>query len=69
VLRTPFARRSFPRKHIQQIRRFWRWPAAGLQIEHDVPEQPAFVIFWPSDIDEFEQVLDANAFPVATLSV
>ena len=69
VLRTPFGRRNFPRKHIQEIRRCWRWPAAGLQIYHDLTDQPAFVIFWPSDIGELEQVLDANAFPVATLSV
>ena len=69
VLRTPFGRRSFPRKHIQQIHRYWRGPTAGLQIDHDVTDQPAFVVFWPSDIDELEKVLDANAFPVTTLSV
>ena len=69
VLKTPFQRRVFPRKRIQQIHRLWRGGAPGLQINHDAPNQPAFVVFWPSDIDEFEEALDANAFPVATLSV
>ena len=64
-----FERRSIPRKHIQQIQRYWRRPTAGLQIDHDVTDQPTFIVFWPSDIDELEKVLDANAFPVATLSV
>ena len=69
VLRTPFRRRRFPRDNIQSIHRCWTNSPKGLQIEHGVLEQPPFVVFWSTEIDELEQALDANAFPVATLSV
>ena len=69
VLRTPFRKRCFPREQIQSIHRYWRGSPAGLQIEHDVSGCPPFIVFWPSDVEELEGALDANAFPVATVSV
>ena len=69
VLRTPFRRRRFPRENVQSIQRYWRNSPKGLHIEHDVLDQSPFVVFWPDDIEELEEALDANAFPVATVSV
>ena len=69
VLRTPFRRRCFPRENVQSIHRYWRNSPKGLQIDHDVLEHPPFIVFWSTQIDELEEALDANAFPVATISV
>jgi hypothetical protein len=69
VLSMSFRRYPFSREQISQIRRYRSGLLHGLKIEHTVSDYPPFMIFYPSDIDEFEEALDANAFPVATHSV
>jgi hypothetical protein len=60
-----FHRYSLPRTAISQIRRYRIGLSLGLKIEHTVSEYPPFVVFYPADVEEFEELLDANAFPVA----
>jgi hypothetical protein len=69
VLSMSFHRYSLPRAAISQIRRYRSGLSLGLKIEHTVPDYPPFMVFYPWDIEEFEQALDANAFPLATPSV
>jgi hypothetical protein len=69
VLSMSFRRYSFSRAQISQIRRYQNGLSCGLKIEHTVADYPAFMVFWPPDIEEFEEALDANAFRVSTSSV
>jgi hypothetical protein len=69
VLSMSFRRYPFSRDQISQIRRYRSGLSRGLKIEHTVSEYPPFMVFYPQDIDEFEEALDANAFPVAAHSV
>jgi hypothetical protein len=69
ILSTFLSRYRFPRGEISQIVRYYSGLSYGLKIEHTVADYPRFVVFWPWDIEEFEKILDANAFPVATVSV
>jgi len=69
VLSTFLHRYRFPRSDISEIARYYSGLSYGLKIEHTVSNCPRFVVFWPRDVEEFEEVLDANAFPVATPSV
>ena len=69
VLSMSFHRYSLPRTAISQIRRYPSGLSLGLKIEHTVSDYPPFMVFYPSDVEEFEEALDANAFPLATQSV
>jgi len=69
VLSMSFHRYSLPRTSISQIRRYRSGLSLGLKIEHMVLEYPPFMVFYPSDVEECEEALDANAFPVATQPV
>jgi hypothetical protein len=65
VLSMSFHRYSLPRTAISQICRYRSGLQLGLKIEHTVSDYPAFMVFYPSDVEECEDALDANAFPVA----
>jgi hypothetical protein len=69
VLSMSFRRYSFTRADISLIHRYYRGLRCGLQIEHANRDIPRFIVFWPRDAEEFEDALNANAFPVATRSV
>ena len=68
VLSMSFHRYSLPRTAISQIRRYRRGLSLALKIEHTVSDYPPFMVFYPWDVEEFEEALNANAFPVATKS-
>ena len=59
-----FRRYCFPRADISQIHRHYRGLSYGLQIEHTRRDIPPVIQFWPRDVEEFEQALDANPFPI-----
>ena len=66
VLSMSFRRYCFARADVSEIQRYHRGLRYGLKIEHTVERFPRFILFWPSDPQEFEEALDANAFPVTT---
>jgi hypothetical protein len=66
VLSMSFQRYSLPRTAISQVCRYRSGLSVGLKIEHTVPDYPPFMVFYPSDVEEFEEALDANAFRVST---
>ena len=68
VLSMSFRRYCFPRSEISQIHRYYSGWSIGLKLEHTVSDYPPFMVFWPSDIEGFEEALDANAFPVSHCS-
>jgi hypothetical protein len=63
-----FRRYCFPRAQISHIHRYRSGLSIGLKIEHSVSDYPPFIVFWPKNMIEMEEALDANAFPVATPS-
>ena len=65
VLSMSFRRYCFPRAEISQIHRYYRGLRYGLQNEHTSRDIPRFIVFWARDVEEFEEALDANAFPIA----
>ena len=69
VLSMSFHRYSLPRTAISQIRRYRSGLSLGLKIEHAVSDYPPFMVFYPSDVEEYEEALDANAFPFSTQPV
>lgn len=64
VLSMSFRRYTFRREEIVQISRHSRGFTAGLRIEHTAADVPPFICFWPTDLEECEEALDANAFPI-----
>jgi hypothetical protein len=68
VLKIPFRSYCFPRDLLSEIHRYGSGLSVGLKIEHRVIDSPRFVVFFPTDLVEMEEVLDANAFPIATRS-
>ena len=69
VVSMSFRRYCFTRADIAQIHRYPRGLVTGFRIEHTAGDIPRFIVFWPHDFEEFEEALDANAFPVATPTV
>lgn len=54
VLSMSFHRYALPRTAISQIRRYCSGVSLGLKIEHTVSDYPPFMLFYPSDVEEFE---------------
>jgi len=65
VLSMPFRRYSFPREKVLLIHRYRRLLQIGLKIKHAVEDYPRYVVFYPMNLVEIEEALEANAFPVA----
>lgn len=65
VLRMPFRRYLFPREKLLLIYRYRSLLQIGLKIKHDVEGYPPYMVFYPGDVVEMEEALDANGFPVA----
>ena len=63
VLSMSFRRYTFRRDEIVRISRYSKPFTTGLRIEHTVADVPPFIAFWPLDLEECEEALDANAFP------
>ena len=64
VLSMSFRRYSFPREKVLIIHRYRHLLKIGLKIKHAVEDYPPYMVFYPTDIVEMEQALDANAFPL-----
>lgn len=64
VLSMSFRRYIFRREDIVRIHKHFSGFTAGLRIEHTAADVPPFICFWPRDLEECEEVLDANAFPI-----
>jgi hypothetical protein len=64
VLSMSFRRFIFRREDIVRIYKHFSGFTAGLRIEHTAADAPPFIVFWPTDIEECEEALDANAFPI-----
>jgi hypothetical protein len=66
VLSTFLRRLNFHRDDISEIHRYYALFSCGLRIRHTLSKYPKHVVFWTRDITELEEVLRANAFPVAS---
>ena len=64
VLSMSFRRYSFRREDVVRICRCSMGFTAGLRIEHTDSSVPPFLVFMPIDVDECEEALEANAFPI-----
>jgi hypothetical protein len=64
VLSMSFRRYCFRREDIERIYQYSYGFTPGLRIEHTAANIPPFIVFWPTDLEECEEALDANAFPV-----
>jgi hypothetical protein len=65
VLSMSFRRYSLPREKVLLIHRYRDLLQIGLKIKHAVEDCPAYIIFYPADIVEMEEALNANGFPLA----
>jgi hypothetical protein len=64
VLSMSFRRYTFRREDIVRIYENSRGFTTGLRIEHTAADVPAYIVFCPIDLEECEEALDANAFPI-----
>lgn len=64
VVSMSFHRYTFQREDIVRIYEYSSPFTAGLRIEHTAADVPQFIVFCPTDLEECEEALDANAFPI-----
>ena len=69
VISTFLRRLEFHRDDVAEIDRYYGLLSCGLRIRHTVSRYPRHVVFWTAKVAEIEEVLRANAFPVATSAI
>ncbi len=55
---------AFPRDGIIRLSRYRGFFSTGLQIEHDVPRYPRFMVFWTFSFDVLKAKLEALGYMV-----
>ena len=65
VLSMSFRRYSLPREKVLLLHQYRNLLQIGLKIKHGVEDYPPYMVFYPPEIMEMEEAIDANGFPVA----